>query len=206
VPAVVSEEQRAKNPEAGTKTKHDGKHGGDRSQVHKRKREKDSRDVAAAGDLNLRSGPTRDAAALTVIPRRAKVQPTGQHRDGYVEVQWEGKRGGVLGKHLIATSPVVTTPQKGRSWSRGELKDIIFAAADRYGQPREDMLRVARCESNMIPSAINASGGSYGLFQFKPGTWLGTPYGQYDIFDPRASANAAAWMWSQGRRREGVCQ
>jgi hypothetical protein len=205
-PAVVSEQQRAKSPDAGAKTRHDGKHRGGHSQDHKRKREKDARDVVAVGDLNLRSGPTRDATPLAVIPRRAKVQPTGQHRDGYVEVQWEGKRGWVLGKHLIATSPVVTTSHKGSSWSRGELKDIIFAAADRYGQPREDMLRVARCESNMVPSAINASGGSYGLFQFKPGTWLGTPYGQYDIFDPRASANAAAWMWSQGRRREWVCQ
>jgi hypothetical protein len=68
------------------------------------------------------------------------------------------------------------------------------------------MLRVARCESNLVPSAVNQHGGSYGLFQFKPGTWLSTPYADYDIFDPRASANAAAWMWSVGRRREWVCQ
>src|SRR5215218_7578595 len=68
------------------------------------------------------------------------------------------------------------------------------------------MLRVARCESDLAPTAVNRSGGSYGLFQFKPRTWLGTPFAEYDIFDPRASANAAAWMWSQGRRREWVCQ
>jgi hypothetical protein len=92
------------------------------------------------------------------------------------------------------------------SWRRRELIAIIHDAADRYGQPREDMVRVARCESDLVPTAVNRSGGSYGLFQFKPGTWLGTPFAEYDIFDPRASANAAAWMWSQGRRREWVCQ
>jgi soluble lytic murein transglycosylase-like protein len=83
---------------------------------------------------------------------------------------------------------------------------IIYDAADRYGQPREDMLRVARCESDLVPTAVNGPGGSYGLFQFKPPTWLGTPFAEYDIFDPRANANAAAWMWAQGRRREWVCQ
>ncbi len=124
-----------------------------------------------------------------------------------MEVIWEGQMGWVLGRHLI----MIPTGSTGKdrhdgSWSRGELKEIIYAAADEYGQPREDMLRVARCESNMIPSAVNPYGGSYGLFQFKPGTWLGTPYAEYDIFDPRASANAAAWMWSVGRRREWVCQ
>ncbi len=33
-----------------------------------------------------------------------------------------------------------------------------------------------------------------------------TPYAAYSIFDPWASANAAAWMWSVGRRGEWVCQ
>ena len=38
-----------------------------------------------------------------------------------------------------------------------------YAAADQYGQPREDMLRVARCESRLRLSARN---GQYlGLFQ-----------------------------------------
>lgn len=203
-PATVSEEQRAKTPDSAAKR--EGKRARDHAPDHKRNREKDSRDVEVAGELNLRAGPSGDDAVVAVIPRRARVQPTGEHRDGYVEVVWDGKSGWVLGKKLIASSPVVTTVRKGESWSRGELKAIIFAAADRYGQPREDMLRVARCESDLVPSAINASGGSYGLFQFKPGTWLGTPYGDYDIFDPRASANAAGWMWSQGRRREWVCQ
>lgn len=179
----------------------------------RRKRRKDQRQsdaalrIVAATDLNLRADPGEDATVLTTLPRTQAVAPTGEQQDGWVEVIWEGQMGWVLGRHLI----MIPTSSRGKdrhdgSWSRGQLKEIIYAAADQYGQPREDMLRVARCESNMIPSAVNPYGGSYGLFQFKPGTWLGTPYAEYDIFDPRASANAAAWMWSVGRRREWVCQ
>jgi uncharacterized protein YgiM (DUF1202 family) len=179
----------------------------------RRKRRKEQRKsdaalrIVAATDLNLRDAPGEDAPVLSTLPRTQAVAPTGEQQDGWVEVIWEGQMGWVLGRHLI----IIPTSTRGKdrhdgSWSRGELKEIIYAAADEYGQPREDTLRVARCESNMIPSAVNPYGGSYGLFQFKPGTWLSTPYAEYDIFDPRASANAAAWMWSEGRRREWVCQ
>ncbi|MGH2614347.1 MAG: transglycosylase SLT domain-containing protein [Thermomicrobiales bacterium] len=164
-------------------------------------------DALTATDLNMRHGPSRDTPVRAVIPRRVNVSLTGEHRDGYVEVTWNGETGWALGKHLTAPRPVaVHSDRDPTSWSRRELIAIIYDAADRYGQPREDMLRVARCESDLVPSAVNGPGGSYGLFQFKPGTWLGTPFAEYDIFDPRASANAAAWMWSVGRRREWVCQ
>ena len=183
------------------------------SKETRRKRRKDQRKsdaalrIVAATDLNLRDAPGDDAPVMSTLPRTQAVAPTGEQQDGWVEVIWEGQMGWVLGRHLI----MIPTGASGKdrhdgSWSRDDLKEIIYAAADQYGQPREDMLRVARCESNMIPSAVNPYGGSYGLFQFKPGTWLSTPYAEYDIFDPRASANAAAWMWSVGRRREWVCQ
>ena len=201
----ISLEQRA----ASTTRKKSGKP----SKETRRERRKEQRQsdaalrIVAATDLNLREDPGEDAPVLSKLPRAQAVAPTGEQQDGWVEVIWEGELGWVLGRHLI----MIPTGSSGKdrhdgSWSRGDLKEIVYAAADKYGQPREDMLRVARCESNMIPSAVNPYGGSYGLFQFKPGTWLGTPYAEYDIFDPRASANAAAWMWSVGRRREWVCQ
>ena len=166
-----------------------------------------SGEIVTAADLNLRQSPSQDAPVTAVMPRGERVVPTGQHRDGFVEVRWQGATGWAFGRHLAARRRVTARSHHGgTSWGRRELKAIIYDAADRYGQPREDMLRVARCESNLVPTAVNKSGGSYGLFQFKPGTWRSTPFAAYDIFDPRASANAAAWMWSQGRRREWVCQ
>jgi uncharacterized protein YgiM (DUF1202 family) len=165
------------------------------------------RSTITSTSLNLRERPDQASPVMATMPRGAKVEPTGNQQDGWVELMWEGQAGWALGRHLAAPKPVVfTRGGDSSSWSRAELKRIIYDAADRYGQPREDMLRVARCESNLVPSAVNQHGGSYGLFQFKPGTWLSTPYADYDIFDPRASANAAAWMWSVGRRREWVCQ
>ena len=91
-------------------------------------------------------------------------------------------------------------------YTEQEIIRIIHEAADRYGQPREDMVRVARCESGLNPNAVDPAGLYFGLFQFVPSTFAGTPYGGYDIFDPWANANAAAWMWSEGRRNEWVCQ
>lgn len=178
-----------------------------RKQRQEQRRAEANLRVVAATDLNLRATPDDQGEVLATLPRTQSVAPTGEQQDGWVEVIWEGELGWVLGRHLIMI-PTTTSGKRRHDgeWSRAELKEIIFAAADKYGQPREDMLRVARCESNMIPSAVNPHGGSYGLFQFKPGTWLSTPYAEYDIFDPRASANAAAWMWSVGRRREWVCQ
>jgi hypothetical protein len=167
----------------------------------------DGDEIITAAHLNLREGPSRDAALIATMPRGVRVEPTGEARDGFVQLRWEGTTGWALGKHLAARRPVrARVDRDARSWRRREIIEIIFAAADHYGQPREDMLRVARCESDLVPGAVNGPGGSYGLFQFKPGTWLGTPYAEYDIFDPRASAYAAAWMWSVGRRREWVCQ
>jgi len=166
-----------------------------------------SGDIVTAADLNLRQSASEDAPVTAVMPRGERVVPTGEHRDGFVEVRWQDATGWASGRHLAARrQATVRADRDPTSWRRRELIAIIYDAADRYGQPREDMLRVARCESDLVPTAINGRGGSYGLFQFKPGTWLSTPFAEYDIFDPRASANAAAWMWSQGRRREWVCQ
>lgn len=106
------------------------------------------------------------------------------------------------------TAPADDTsaPPADQSASGDDIVSIIYAAADRYGQSREDMLRVATCESNLDPSAVNPSSGASGLFQFMPSTWASTPYADDDIFDAWASANAAGWMWSVGRRNEWECQ
>ena len=93
-----------------------------------------------------------------------------------------------------------------REWSEEEIIQIIRAAARRHNQPFRDLLRVARCESNLDPRAYNPAGPYYGLFQFLRSTFDWTPYRDQSIYSPRANAYAAAWMWQQGHRDHWACQ
>ena len=165
----------------------------------------------ATVSLNLRSGPGTTYSILTVMPAGSSGTSTGQSQNGFWSLNYNGTNGWATSSLLSteggsAVDPAPTSPGNSGSYGQDQIIQIIYAAADRYGQPREDMLRVARCESVLDPNAVNASGGSYGLFQFIPSTWATTPYAGDDIFDAYASANAAGWMWQQGRRNEWVCQ
>ena len=162
--------------------------------------------------LNLRSAPSTGASVLTVMPAGAGLTLTGPTQNGFSAGVYNNVSGWAYTSYLSSSSPAPSNPVPtsppaggGGTSTQDQIIQIIYAAADRYGQPRADMLRVARCESNLVPTAVNPAG-SYGLFQFIPSTWASTPYSAYDIFDPWASANAAGWMWSVGRRAEWVCQ
>lgn len=163
-----------------------------------------------SNDLSLRSGPSASYPELSSIPAGEQVALTGVMEGGFVRVEYGDEIGWVSTSLLgMPPDPTPETARRGvesrRVYSREEIVQVIYAAADRYDQPRADMLRVAQCESNLDPYAVNASG-SYGIFQFVGSTWESTPYANRDIFDPRANASAAGWMWSVGRRNEWVCQ
>ena len=64
----------------------------------------------------------------------------------------------------------------------------------------------AQTDQCTLTNAVNPYSNASGLFQFLPGTWKTTPFADQDIFDPTANAEAAAWMWSVGRRNEWTCQ
>ncbi len=104
-----------------------------------------------------------------------------------------------------AAAPALTASAPAMG-SNSNVVNIITAAANRYGQSPAAMIRVAQCESSLNPNAVNRSSGASGLFQFMPGTWKTTPYANANIFNAESNANAAAWMWSVGRRNEWVCQ
>ena len=93
-----------------------------------------------------------------------------------------------------------------KDWSERRVKRFIKDAANRHNQSERAMLRVAQCESNYDPCAVNRAGPYYGLFQFLESTWKTTPYDRDDIFDPKTNALATAWMWKEGRRNEWACQ
>lgn len=177
------------------------------------------------GALNLRTEPSPSGTVILVMPGDAQVELTGERANGYAGVIYSGVVGWASLDYLSQSAPatpetpvptVPVTPEPtaapteptspGGPYTEDQIIQIIYAAADRYGQPREDMLRVAMCESNLIPTEVNSSSGASGLFQFMPSTWASTPYADQDIFDAWASANAAGWMWSVGRRNEWECQ
>ncbi|HEX2281448.1 MAG TPA: SH3 domain-containing protein [Thermomicrobiales bacterium] len=158
-------------------------------------------------DMSLRAGPSASEEPVTVVPAGSRVVLTGVMEGGFQRVTYKDEIGWIAGDYL--ETPADPEPDTGRhgdeQYSRRQIVRIIYEAADRYDQSRSDMLRVAECESNLDPYAVNPSG-SYGLFQFIRSTWESTPYGNKNIFDPVANANAAAWMWSEGRKSEWVCQ
>jgi uncharacterized protein YraI len=150
--------------------------------------------------LNLRSGPGTSYAIILVMPGGANVDLTGDQANGFYGVIYNGNRGWAHGDYLTLGGG-----GNGGS-STDDIVAIIYAAAARYGQNGDDMLRVAQCESGLDPSQVTPPYSASGLFQFLPGTWATTPYADQNIFDPVANANAAAWMWSVGRRNEWDCQ
>lgn len=159
-------------------------------------------------DLSLRAGPSANEDPIVVVPAGSRVILTGVMEGDFQRVTYGDYVGWISNSFLENPDNPAPNGQgsgKQENYSRKQIVKYINAAADRYGQDRGDMLRVATCESNLDPYAVNPSG-SYGLFQFIRTTWKSTPYGDQDIFDPQANANAAAWMWKQGRKSEWVCQ
>jgi hypothetical protein len=122
------------------------------------------------------------------------------------------------GRTLVASALVVTPVAEVRrvgtrpaipAAAPADIEAIIRAAAARWGADPAQLLRVAWCESRYNPSAYNASGAS-GLFQFMPRTWAANSvragYGGASVFDPVASANTAAYMFSIGQAGQWVCK
>jgi len=156
--------------------------------------------------VNMRSGPSTSTSVVTVLPPGTRIDITGAANGAFLPARWAGRAGWVHGDYL-ADPGSAPAPNPGNG-SQQEIIDIIYAAADRWGQPRADMLRVARCESNLDPRAVNRSSGASGLFQFMPSTFAFTPNGKRgeDIFNAYSSADAAGWMWANGMRNHWACQ
>lgn len=184
------------------------------------------------GGLNLRSGPGIDYAVVSTLPDGSSVELRGETQGNFQPLSFDGTTGWASADFLVLegdeaaapeapaptevpaapteepappADPPVAEPAPAPS-GETDIVSIIYAAADEYGQSREDMLRVATCESELTPTAVNPTSQASGLFQFIPSTWGTTPYANEDIFDPVANARAAGWMWDNGRRNEWECQ
>ncbi|MGH2601886.1 MAG: SH3 domain-containing protein, partial [Dehalococcoidia bacterium] len=126
--------------------------------------------------LNLRAGPSTGTSVLAVMPSGATVEILGDPRSGFYPVRYNGTAGYAYADYLSLGGGDGDGNGGGDGWTEQEIISIIYAAADQYGQPRADMLRVARCESGLDPSQVTPPYQASGLFQFLPGTWATTPY------------------------------
>ena len=90
--------------------------------------------------------------------------------------------------------------------SVGAIQGIILDAFAPLGAAVQTWaLKVAKCESNYNPYAVNRSSGASGLFQFLPSTWALSPYHAQSVFDPSANAHAAAWLYQRSGPGQWVC-
>ena len=87
------------------------------------------------------------------------------------------------------------------------IQDIIRDAFQPLGDQSVAWAeQIAFCESTYDPNAVNAYSGAQGLFQFLPSTWRGTPFASASPFDPRANAQAAAWLLQTYGPSQWECQ
>jgi hypothetical protein len=93
-----------------------------------------------------------------------------------------------------AAAPTVLAASAAASQSPS-VQDIIRDAFQPLGDGSVAWAeKIAFCESTYDPNAVNVASGAEGLFQFLPSTWQGTPFASASPFDPRANAQAAAWL------------
>jgi peptidoglycan hydrolase CwlO-like protein len=111
----------------------------------------------------------------------------------------------VVAQRLQSPAPS-TVPMSLDPGSVGAIQAIILDAFAPLGAAAQSWaLRVAKCESNYNPYAVNRSSGASGLFQFLPSTWAASPYHAQSVFDPSANAHAAAWLYQRSGPGQWVC-
>jgi hypothetical protein len=95
-----------------------------------------------------------------------------------------------------------------RYYYTSDATAAISAASARWGVSYWWLLRVAQCESGLNSGAYNRYSGASGLFQFMPGTFwsYAARIGEgRSYWNPYASANVAAYMFSRGLAYEWSC-
>jgi len=124
--------------------------------------------------------------------------------------------GAEAGRTLVASEVVVTAVAEVRrvgtkpAPAPSDIEAVIRSAAAAWGADPDQLLRVAWCESNYNPYAVNARSGAAGLFQFMPATWAANSvragYGGVSVFDAVANANTAAFMFRNGQAAQWSCK
>lgn len=100
---------------------------------------------------------------------------------------------------VTAPATLPTPPSRTGYLSEAEVRDLVaqFFAPEDVSRA----VRIAWCESNFNPNAVNPRTGAAGLFQHLPRYWAersaAAGIGGADIYDPVANVTVAAWLLYQ---------
>jgi len=156
-------------------------------------------DLAAAGNRAAATKGALDSDLSGLQAQRISMQADRQKQEQLrqqLDTQFRSLQGFGVGAAVAAPLPVAPSA----------VQQIILAAFASLGSTAQAWaLRVAKCESNYNPLAVNRSSGASGLFQFLPSTWANTPQGKagQSVFDAAANAQAAAWYYNATGRTGG---
>jgi soluble lytic murein transglycosylase-like protein len=161
---------------------------------------------------HVASKATAPMPANTIVePPSGALKLDGQTSGSWTAIQkawqaeYDAEQAKALADAAAAASAAAASAPRGGGYTRppapsasaASVQDLIRQAFGPQGQAAVAWgLRVAACESGYNPNAYNP-GGPSGVFQFMPGTFRGTPYGNQNIFDASANVNAAAWYFQR---------
>ena len=160
-------------------------------------------DLSAAGDRAAATKTALDTDLTDLQMQKASMQADRQQQDQLrqqLDAQFKRLSALITG---VGVGPAVAAAAPAAS---GAIQQIILNAFASLGTAGQTWaLRVAKCESNYNPLAVNRSSGASGLFQFLPSTWANTPQGKagMSVFDATANAQAAAWYYNATGRTGG---
>ena len=131
--------------------------------------------ITPVRSIPMMSGPN-SGTRVVQVPPGTLVDITGAAQGTWAPARWAHYSGWMDTSLMYQPeSYPAPTPLTEREQ---QMTDIIYEAADKWGQRRVDMIRVARCESHLDPNAVNPASGTSGLFQFMPSTFAFTPNGK----------------------------
>jgi hypothetical protein len=153
-------------------------------------------DLTAAGDRAAATKNALDGDLTDLQVQRTAMQVDRQRQDQLrqqLDAQFKQLQGLVSSTGTGPPTPALPPV------APGSIQQIILDAFASLGPTSQAWaLRVARCESNFNPLAVNRSSGASGLFQFLPSSWANTPQGRagLSVFDATANAQGAAWYYN----------
>jgi soluble lytic murein transglycosylase-like protein len=166
-------------------------------------------DLTSAGDRAAATKRALDQDLAKLSQQREQLQADRdrtQQLQKQLQVQFGKLVAQVVAARLQLPAPG-STPLSLDPGSVGAIQQIILDAFAPLGAAAQTWaLRIAKCESNYNPYAVNRSSGAAGLFQFLPSTWAGSPYHAQSPFDPVANARAAAWLYQRSGPSQWECK